>query len=55
MTMVVAAHNTTTKPMIRPDLRSRAKGVRFRMNATSDSFAKQTLVMNKKVAAYCAF
>jgi len=49
------AHRTTKLPIIRPHLRSRGNGVRFRRNDTRDSLAKQTLAMNKKVAAYCAF
>ena len=55
MTVAVTAQKTTIKPMIRPSLRSRVKGVRLRRNAASDSVAKQTLVVNEKVAAYCAF
>ena len=55
MTIAVAAHKMTKRPMVRPSFRSKAKGVRFRRNATSDSFAKHTLVIDIKLAAYCAY
>ena len=55
MTIAVVAHKATKKPMMEPDLRSSFAGVTFRINATSESFAKQTLIMNRNVAAYCSF
>lgn len=48
-------HNKTTEPIIRPILRSNFLGVRFPRNAISENFANVILVMNRKVAAYCAW
>lgn len=41
--------------MISPILRSTFLGVRFRRKATSENFANVILVINRKVAAYCAW
>ncbi len=55
MSIAVIYHNKTTKPMTRPILRSNFQGVRFSKNAISENFANVMLVINRKVAAYCAW
>ena len=55
MSIAVIYHNKTTKPMIRPILRSTFLGVRLPRNAISENFANVILVIDRKVAAYCAW